>query len=172
MNTFIPYPDFQKSAKCLDYKRLGKQRVEAWQIYNILKQGQFKTCLCEGCLGYGETCSKCKGTGKRKTAWYNHPAVQMWKGYEIALAFYCMSICNEWISRGYKDTVKIKISKQLNEDFPEAYSKDHNIVYPSWLGNKKFHDAMKSNLLRKDKKYYSQFGWMVEDNLPYIWGNE
>ena len=54
----LPYTDFIKSAKCLDYKRLGKQRVEAKQILNIL---------------LGET---------TKTGWRNHPSVLMWYGYE------------------------------------------------------------------------------------------
>ena len=37
MQTFLPYPDFTQSAKTLDYRRLGKQRVEAWQILNALR---------------------------------------------------------------------------------------------------------------------------------------
>ena len=37
MQTFLPYEDFTKTAQCLDYKRLGKQRVEAYQILRILK---------------------------------------------------------------------------------------------------------------------------------------
>ena len=28
MQSFLPVPDFRESAKCLDMKRLGKQRVE------------------------------------------------------------------------------------------------------------------------------------------------
>ena len=32
MQTFLPYPDFHESAKVLDMKRLGKQRVETLQI--------------------------------------------------------------------------------------------------------------------------------------------
>ena len=32
MQTFLPYPDFKQSAACLDYRRLGKQRVEGVQI--------------------------------------------------------------------------------------------------------------------------------------------
>lgn len=32
MQTFLPYADFKLSAKCLDRQRLGKQRVEAWQL--------------------------------------------------------------------------------------------------------------------------------------------
>ena len=34
MQTFLPYADFKRSAESLDNKRLGKQRVEAMQIYN------------------------------------------------------------------------------------------------------------------------------------------
>ena len=32
MQTFLPYPDFIASARVLDSKRLGKQRVEALQV--------------------------------------------------------------------------------------------------------------------------------------------
>jgi len=35
MQTFLPYPDFHQSARCLDNKRLGKQRVEAYQILEL-----------------------------------------------------------------------------------------------------------------------------------------
>ena len=34
MNTFLPYPDFTKSAACLDDKRLNKQIIEASQMLN------------------------------------------------------------------------------------------------------------------------------------------
>jgi hypothetical protein len=43
------------------------------------------------------------------------------------------------------------------------------VVYPFWLGNEKFHASHRSNLLRKDFKFYSQYGWQEENNLPYIW---
>ncbi|TXH18559.1 MAG: cytoplasmic protein [Hyphomicrobiaceae bacterium] len=79
MQTFLPYPDFRRSAAVLDMRRLGKQRVEARQILNTL-QG----------LSLG---------------WVNHPAVKMWRGHEKALAEYGEVICKEWISRGYKDTL-------------------------------------------------------------------
>lgn len=68
-------------AKVLDNKRLGKQRVEAMQIYRIL-------------VGLDE--------GK---SWRNHPAVLMWKGYEDALAHYYNCIRKEWIKRGFKNTM-------------------------------------------------------------------
>lgn len=79
VNTFLPYPDFVESAKALDYRRLGKQRVEAWQILQALR-GQTK-------------------------GWVNHPATKMWRGYERALCDYGIAICKEWIARGYKDSM-------------------------------------------------------------------
>lgn len=80
MQTFLPYPDFAKSAASLDRQRLGKQRVETKQIYLALTQE-----------GYG---------------WANHPATKMWRGYEIQLARYGFYICEEWKKRGYKDTMQ------------------------------------------------------------------
>jgi hypothetical protein len=37
VNTFLTHPDYEKSAKTLDNKRLGKQRVEAKQILDIIQ---------------------------------------------------------------------------------------------------------------------------------------
>jgi hypothetical protein len=79
MQTFLPYPNFNKTAKCLDCKRLGKQRVEAYQILLTLEND---------------------------SRWRNHPAVKMWKGYETALATYGLAICDEWIARGYVDNLR------------------------------------------------------------------
>lgn len=79
MQTFLPYPDFARSAAALDYRRLGKQRVEAKQIYLALTQP-----------GYG---------------WKSHPAVKMWTNYEMALLLYGSLICREWKKRGYKDSL-------------------------------------------------------------------
>jgi hypothetical protein len=82
MQTFLPYPDFEQTAKCLDYRRLGKQRVEAYQILLILK---------------GKT-----------NAWKNHPAVKMWQNYEQALTLYKNTCILEWINRGYKNNMIIE----------------------------------------------------------------
>jgi len=161
MNTFLPYANFMKSAQCLDYRRLGKQRVEAWQIYQTLQKGQYKSCQC-GCNEvFNGHCVGCYSKVK-KTAWYNHPIVKMWSGYEVALLNYGRIICEEWISRGYKDTMREKFISIMR--FVDGYK-----VNPYWLGNKKFHASMRSNLLRKDKKYYSKFGWKEKNNLPYYW---
>lgn len=37
MQTFLPYISFEESAACLDYRRLGKQRLEAKQLLNAIQ---------------------------------------------------------------------------------------------------------------------------------------
>jgi hypothetical protein len=84
MQTFLPYKSYFLSAKCLDWRRLGKQRVEAYQILNVLLAR----------------------TGK--DGWKNHPAVKMWRGYESSLALYFNTIVEEWIFRGYNNNMKFE----------------------------------------------------------------
>ena len=80
----------------------------------------------------------------------------MWKGYENALAQYHNIAIEEWIKRGFRNNMKyLYISKE--------------IIYPCWLGNKNFQASHKSNLLRKNKEFYSKYGWTETDNLAYMW---
>ena len=132
VNTFLPYADYVKSAKALDYKRLGKQRVEAWQILQALR-GQTK-------------------------GWVNHPATRMWAGHEKYLCEYGIAICDEWISRGYKDTMR--------EKFIAVYSELPDCDKPYWSFNRTLYRSHQSNLKRKDPDYYN---FDVEDDLPYLW---
>jgi hypothetical protein len=89
MQTFLPYADFHKSAESLDYKRLGKQRVETYQILRSL---------------LGES----KG-------WANHPATKMWAGHEGALAAYGLVMSIEWVNRGYNDTMIPRFTDYLTQ---------------------------------------------------------
>lgn len=95
MQTFLPYSDFLRSANALDRQRLGKQRVETYQILRALN---------------GES----KG-------WVNHPATKMWKGYELSLATYGAAVCAEWLRRGYKDNLLPYFEKMVH-GLPPAMS--------------------------------------------------
>jgi hypothetical protein len=86
----------------------------------------------------------------------------MWRGYEGSLAVYMMAICKEWRARGFKDN-------QLEWLDKWAQTKRLNFAKPHWLGDKDFHDSHRSNLLRKDPDWYSQFHWEVANDLPYVW---
>jgi hypothetical protein len=41
--------------------------------------------------------------------------------------------------------------------------------YPPWMRDWSIMTSHRSNLLRKDADWYSQFGWLVKPNLPYKW---
>lgn len=102
--------------------------------------------------------------------WYNHPAVSMWRGFELSLCEYGISTCLEWKNRKYKDTLLNKFSKifkQVSKNYYVDKGDDH--FDPFWLGDKDFHASHRSNLLRKDPVWYEQFNWTEPDNLPYIW---
>ena len=80
MQTFLPYRNFSMSARALDNKRLGKQRVEAKQILLALRDPENR--------------------------WRNHPAVKQWRGYEGKLALYGARMCTEWLRRGFQDSLR------------------------------------------------------------------
>lgn len=141
MQTFLPYKDFASSAKVLDRARLGKQRVETMQIMKALV------------LGVG---------------WINHPATKMWRGYEKALLEYQTAICNEWTSRGYKDSCLEKTANLLHGSLLNR----EPFQLPPWLGLKKFHSAHRANLLRKDPKHYGRFKWKEEPAEGYYYPPE
>lgn len=93
VQTFLPYPDFRASARALDVRRLGKQRVEAMQVLNAL--------------------------GRTSGGWINHPAVKMWRGYEDALRLYTCVMCDEWRRLGFADTVREKVLAGCDLPVPE-----------------------------------------------------
>lgn len=127
MQTFLPWPSYQRTAECLDYRRLGKQRVEAMQILHIL-------------VGIDSD-----------SHWKAHPAVRMWRGYEYRLALYTVRICDEWIRRGYQDTCREKILDLASEDYVLR-----SWEYPPWHGDKQFHLSHRRTLMAKDPGWYSQ----------------
>ena len=129
MQTFMPYPDIKKSVRCLDYKRLGKQRVEAMQTYNQITKG--------------------------KGGYPHHPVNGMWENNPSALAYYHNMCIDEWVKRGYNNTMKL-----IPFD---------NLVLPDWVGDERLHKSHRSNLLRKDQEFYGQYDWNEPTDLEYYW---
>lgn len=101
-------------------------------------------------------------TGK---GWTSHPATLMWRKYEWALLEYQYAVCREWTQRGYKDTCydKTKALYLRHRTWTES------LIYPGWLGQNRFHLSHQSNLMRKDRVYYSQFFPGVPDYMDYVW---
>lgn len=140
MQTFLPLPGLCESAEALrlDYRRLGKQRVEVLQLLKAIK-------------------------GESPKGWVNHPATKMWRQYPDALCDYGMAVCYVWKSLGYRDTCYEKIAAY--------HSMASTVELPWWLGWPEFHEAHRSNLVRKNEDFRAL--WPdVRDDLPYIWPEE
>lgn len=134
MQTFMTDVDYATVSYQLDNKRLGKQRVETYQILRSL------TGISSG--------------------WQNHPATQMWKGYEYSLAEYGLQMCEEWLSRGFKDS--------LYQRFADALDSLPYSERPWWVSDDSLHKTHQSNLLRKDFTHYSRY-FHIQNDLPYVW---
>ena len=193
VNTFLVDRDFKKSAQLLDSRRLGKQRVEAYQILNLIENirilstqsgircvSDFQTFVRELKKWYAsrhfvyilcgdyliETNDKSPTIGKDerviKMGFCNHPIVEMWFGYEDALKEYINAHIEEWIHRGYKNTMK---RYEVNAK-----------IYPEWCEWDYFHENHKSALLakeldRNEKPWYQFKKEFLEINpfQDYIW---
>jgi hypothetical protein len=148
MQTFLPFPAFTDSARVLDARRLGKQRVETIQVLRALTVP-----------GYG---------------WRHHPAAAMWAGYEEALVRYGLEVCTVWCEMGRADTCATTMIEDLTRavglpsvrsqvDLAEAGD------LPPWLGEEAFHLSHRAALVRKDPEHYRRFFPDVPDDLPYVW---
>lgn len=102
---------------------------------------------------------------EKPSNWKNHPAVLMWKGYEPYLLEYIKCTMDEFAKRGYKNIKCVEHYNRL-----KSMIKDRPIQRPIWY-NSDFVKAHQSNLVRKNKDYYSRY-FNVPDNLPYIWKKE
>ena len=147
MQTFLPFPDFERSARALDLRRLGKQRVETIQVVRALTRP-----------GYG---------------WANHPAVLMWKGYEEALGRYGFTCCDVWTESGFGDTCAGTIAADLRQAGVETVRTQRELAaldaLPPWLGDEALHRSHQSALVRKDEEHYRPLFPAVPADLPYVW---
>lgn len=147
MQTFLPYADFERSARSLDLKRLGKQRVETVQVVRALTRP-----------GYG---------------WASHPAVLMWKGFEEALGRYGLTCCQAWTDLGFGDTCALTISTDLRAAGVDTIRTQLALAaageLPSWLGDEAVHRSHQSSLLRKDQEHYLPLFPDIPHDLPYVW---
>lgn len=139
MQTFLPYADFKESARVLDYKRLGKQRVECKQI--------FKAGLFGG-------------------AWMHHPAVKMWHGCWPVLEEYYDAICSEWVRRGYKHTMTLgpEIDSKLLH-FKQYIGVRPNWLGDDDFHR----SHRSKLLFKDREHYSKYFEADLPDDLPYVW---
>lgn len=130
MQTFLPHgADFERDAATLDYRRLGKQRVETMQIITAATNGG---------------------------GWSNHPATVMWRDNIGSLIVYGLHICAEWRKRGYRDHMMVKFQTLLDE-YDGTLALPWWLA-DNWTASK-VAVSHRSNLYRKDPVFYEDFAW-------------
>lgn len=167
LQTFLPYPDFVKSAACLDYKRLGKQRVEAWQIIRIILGHNDKIIASEEPEVKHSVDQEIvrleRGGGYR-----NHPATRMWEGSLHLLFQYYNAMLKEWEKRGYVNNMEYA-TELLPWQFRDECFHHGAVHHPPWLGMPEFHASHRAALLYKDLAYYGEYGWKETPKIEYLW---
>ncbi|GAB7191866.1 hypothetical protein NUM3379_25740 [Kineococcus sp. NUM-3379] len=145
MQTFLPYPDFARSAAVLDKPRLGKQRVETLQVLRALELPDY--------------------------GWANHPAVRMWRGCTPALVAYGLACVEAWSRFGHADSTERLIAEFAPEVVgrPQRELADEGLM-PVWLGDERVHASHRSKLIQKAPELYRPvFGDEEADDLDYFW---
>lgn len=130
MQTFLPYSEFQESAYVLDKKRAWKQVVECKQILCSLRAN-------------GLPQDWINSKSYQNQVFKNHPARIMWSGYEELLKQYF----NDFL-------VVCKKYHKINTKMELLNINTNKINRPFWLGDDKFHRAMRARLIEKDEKFY------------------
>lgn len=161
MQTFVPLTSsYTDIAKVLDNKRLNKQALEGWQILMTLLE------------------LDPQGNHRTPKGWVNHPAVKMWRGYEMALYLYIQEMVAEWKNRGYNSTIGDKARATMLRAIELGLIDSKNYNNPTWLINTAtFSDIATSHrkaLLSKDYEWYHQFHWpedkgMRPETYEYVW---
>jgi hypothetical protein len=151
MQTFLPYADFTASARTLDDRRLGKQRVETLQVMGVLAEA------------FWDNTTE-RVTDRVPRGWRSHPVVLMWRGHEGSLLEYQRATCEVWKARGFSDTCYAKTAALFAHRFGVAPANP-----PPWLGDPAVHRSHQSNLIRKDAERYAPLFPGVPADLEYVW---
>lgn len=184
MKTFLVDRDFQKSAKMLDNKRLGKQRVEAYQLLRIIRilrkfheffsiphpktRDQFlynidlyiKQSYIEFYFDVNDNINYRVSLNK-KLGFARHPEVWSWYHHPDSLKHYINCHIEQWIERGFKNTMDI-------------YQDVENSDRPKWTFDEKIFINHKQSLLkkeieRKEKDWYINLWPNIGQFDEYIW---
>lgn len=131
MQTFVPFPSLHASVAVLDAARLGKQRVEAFQLLVTLGDSW---ALSERRWRIAQGLMKDKPLSRK--GWSNHPAAKMWASNLTGLRAYYNQTIHEWELRGKNNTMR------------RAEDADPRNL-PDWFGREPIHSSHRSRLLFK-----------------------
>lgn len=111
MQVFMPYISALQSTRCLDWKRLGKQRIEIKYMLEMM---------------YG------------MWPYRSHPVVEMWEDYPVFLAYVYKFTVIEWVARGYKNTLPHELAFVDGCCIEPPWLKDYTYQYRGLLLHKDY----------------------------------
>lgn len=146
MQTFLPYADLRRSARCLDSSRLLAQRNEATRILDVLLSRQI--CAANGVDPVGNV------------GYANHPAVLAWRDCSDGLTAYALEIAIECSRRGIADSLGVLPNLRTQCAKAGLLGADHGAQYtptddlPWWFGCQTYHRAHRLALAAKDPVHH------------------
>lgn len=198
VNTFLVDSNFSKSAELLDSKRLGKQRVEAYQILNLIQnikilshqsgiqqKSDFQTFVKELKKWYmsqsfvyilsdkyDPNSSLIKSADKKPSISNDQRVIKM--------GFCNHPVVEMWY--GYEDALKEYIDAHIYEWLRRGYKNTMAIYeiktknHPEWCDSVEIHENHKAALLKKElerneKSWYQEKKDFVNTKpfVDYIW---
>lgn len=194
VNTFLVDSSFEKSASQLDSRRLGKQRVEAYQILNILENLRILSgqsgirCLTD----FNTFCNELKKWYHSQPfvyileedgliEHYDKENIQLTVNQrQIKLGFCTHPAVEMWF--GYEDALKEYIDAHIHEWIKRGYKNTMKIYhvkakrYPDWIYWDRMHDNHRGALIakeidRNEKTWYQNMSTFVNSTkfVDYIW---
>lgn len=173
VNTFLPYADFEKCAKLLDYRRLGNQRREAKLIIQVLLDYQvlaqfYNYPYCSGSVhtylsNLREFYLSQNYRFRRHGRLYIQIPLNLLPLYDkseiIKLGYGLHAAVRMWF--GYTYALKHYYNTIIDEWVRRGYVNNMSkynivdkIIYPPWFGDENFHNSHRSVLLAKNPNYY------------------
>ena|SRR5690349_14454490 len=147
MYTFLPYADFEESARVLLLEDLEKQVVH--------------TIIALDCLHERDSLTV--------QAWGRHPLMNMWRGYEVQLTLYGQAMLEQLKLRERASELYAK-RLQWHYDtatFPEGFKMEK----PPWWSDEQqirwVERSSRSLLIRRDHRYVSVFPDAQPNLAPY-----
>lgn len=198
VNTFLLFSDYRKSANKLDRARLGKQRVEAYQILNLIfdlktLSKQYKSDIPEDKSKWKSWIKEIAGKYKKKNYKFVVSGNKVRKVDKntikadinenerlMTLGFVYHPAVRMWL--GWPEALKMYISAHIDEweergyvNTMRRYEISVDVVHPPWVYDSDIHKNHYSSLLNKEKER-NEKPWYIKMDLyqvpifdDYIW---
>jgi hypothetical protein len=142
VHTYLPFSDFDQTARALNNLDLNVSITTAATVLNTLHE-------VDGAPKLGQ----------------NNPLVRMWRTYELQLASYGMSLCEEAARRGIPVVKPDRSLEYFEWHFTNAASGDVKMTRPEWLNDPRFLNSERRALLVRDAEHYKLI-FAVDADMP------